>query len=316
MSDDTRLDGAHSLLAADRYRRARGFWRLLAFLAFGALILALIGRFAFGGGPSPDRIARIVLDGTITTNPTRVRVIDDLIEDDAVKAVIVAINSPGGTSAGGEEIFEALMRLRAEKPVVAVVHELAASGGYMAAIGTDRIYTRRLSIVGSIGVFYQHVNAGGLLDSIGVDLERVASGPLKGRPEFDEPITPEVRASLEDLVNSSYAWFVDIVAERRGINRAQALRLADGRVFSGADALEAGLVDAVGGETEAIAWLETEREIAEDLPVITAYPKSEPGMGWLSRWLVHSAVEALGVREGGALPLDGLVSLWQVDLNG
>ncbi len=316
MSDDSRFDGAHSLLAADRYRRARGFWRLLAFLALAALVLALIGRFAFGGGPSPDRIARIVIDGTIATNPGRLRVIDELIEDDAVKAVIVAINSPGGTSAGGEEIFEALSRLRAEKPVVAVVNELAASGGYMAAIGTERIFTRRLSIVGSIGVFYQHVNAGGLLDSIGVDLERVASGPLKGQPEFDGPITPEVRASLEELVNSSYAWFVDIVAERRGIDRARTLRLADGRVFSGSDALEAGLVDEVGGESEAVAWLETEREIAEDLPVVTAYPRSEPGVGWLTRWLVHSAVEAFGASEGGALPLDGLVSLWQVDFNG
>jgi protease-4 len=313
MSDDTRLDGAHSLLAADRYRRARGFWRLIAFFALAALILALVGRFALGGGPSPDRIARIVIDGTITTDPARVQVIEDLIEDDAVKAVIVAINSPGGTSAGGEEIYEALARLRAEKPVVAVLNELAASGGYMAAIGTDRIFTRRLSIVGSIGVFFQHVDASALLDTIGLDFDRVASGPLKGEPDFDGPIDPEVRTSLEALVNSSYDWFVDIVAERRGLTRAQTLVLADGRVFSGTDALDAGLVDAVGGEAEAITWLESEREITTELPVLTAYPQADPGIGWLSRWLVHTAADALGASQGGALPLDGLVSLWQVE---
>lgn len=316
MSEDSRFDGAHALLAADKYRRSRGLWRLVAFLAFGALILALVGRFAFGGGPSPDRIARIVIDGTITTDPARVRAINDLAEDDAVKAVIVALNSPGGTSAGGEEIYEVLSSLRTQKPVVAVVNEMAASGGYMAAIGTERIFVRRMSIVGSIGVYYQHVNLGGLLDNIGIDLDLVASGPLKGQPELDEPMPDHVREAMEDLVLSSYDWFVDIVAERRGLDRATTLRLADGRVFSGSDALGSGLVDAVGGQQEAVAWLEAEREIASDLPVVTAYPRDDDGLGWFGRWVGAAGAHALGIDPGRALPLDGLVSLWQVGHDG
>ena len=134
--------------------------------------------------------------------------------------MIVAINSPGGTTAGGEELYEALGQLRAAKPTVAVIGELGASAAYMTAIATDRIFARRLSIVGSIGVLYQHVNAGKLLETIGVDLDKVASGPLKAEPDFDEPMEGAPRASIAALVDDSFQWFVDIVAERRGLARA------------------------------------------------------------------------------------------------
>ena len=147
--------------------------------------------------------------------------------------MIVAINSPGGTTAGGEELYEALGQLRAAKPTVAVIKELGASAAYMTAIATDRIFARRLSIVGSIGVLYQHVNAGKLLETIGVDLDKVASGPLKAEPDFDEPMEGAPRASIAALVDDSFQWFVDIVAERRGLDRAAALALADGRIVTG-----------------------------------------------------------------------------------
>src|SRR3546814_10020313 len=119
------------------------------------------------------------------------------------------MKSPGGTTAGGEELYEARGALRASKPVVSVIHELGASAAYMTAIATDRIFARRLSIVGSIGVLYQHVNAGKLLDTIGIDFDKVATGPLKAEPDFDEPMTPQVRASLQALVGDSFDWFVE-----------------------------------------------------------------------------------------------------------
>jgi protease-4 len=286
-------------------------WRVLFFLALAIAVIAIAGRFAMENGAVGDRIARININGTITTDPARMAVFKDLTEDPQVKAVIVSINSPGGTTAGGEELYEALTALRAEKPVVAVISELGASAAYMTAIASDRIFARRLSIVGSIGVLYQHVDAGKLLQTIGVDFDKVQTGPLKAEPDFDEPMTGEVRASLQALVDDSYQWFVDVVAERRGIARPLVLTLADGRIVTGRQGLESKLIDAIGGEPEAIAWLESDKSIAADLPVLNYYPP--PDNNWFnpSRWLGDAARSSLGLGSSGPIALDGLVSLWQ-----
>lgn len=307
---ETTGDPAHLIPATSRLRKSRATWRVLFFLALAIAVLAVAGRFAtLEGGPG-NRIARITIDGTILTNRERLEVLTDLADDYAVKAVIVAINSPGGTTAGGEELYEALAALRATKPVVSVVSELGASAAYMTAIGTDRIYARRLSIVGSIGVLYQHVNAGKLLETIGVDLDKVQTGPLKAEPDLDEPLAGPARDSLQALVNDSFEWFVDIVAERRGIARPETLALADGRIVTGRQALDLRLIDAIGGEAEAIGWLEADRDVEADLPVVDYFPLPEPGWAGVTRWLGQSAAEVVRSSVDGAMSLDGLVSLW------
>jgi protease IV len=311
-TDSTGGDAAHLLPATSQLRRSRRLWRILFFMALAVAALALAVRFVGDAGVAGSRIARINIHGTIATDPDRVAAIKRLADNPLVEAVIVSINSPGGTTAGGEELYEALEALRAEKPVVAVIHELGASAAYMTAIGAERIFARRLSIVGSIGVLYQHVNVGRLLDNIGVDFDKVATGPLKAEPDFDEPISPQVRESLQALVGDSFEWFVDIVAERRGLTRVQTLSLADGRIITGRQAVEARLIDAIGGEAEAIAWLESERQVSADLPVRDAYPLREEGWMGLPRWLGSAAREALGLQGDGPIALDGLVSLWQV----
>jgi len=275
-------------------------------------VLALAGRFATEYGISGDQIARVVIDGTIASDPTRVKTLDALGKDDTVKAVIVAINSPGGTTAGGEELYESLGKLRAKKPVVSYIKELGASAAYMTAIATDRIFARRLSIVASIGVLFQTYNAGKLMETIGIGADKVASGPLKAEPDITHPMSPEVRASLQALVDDSFSWFVDIVAERRGGAPAQVLPLADGRIVTGNQGIADKLVDEVGGEAEAIAWLEANKQIKADLPVVTWYPNRQPGfMDW-GKWLGGQARSALGLPSEGPVMLDGLVSLWQV----
>lgn len=300
----------HAVIAAERYRRSRGLWRILAFIAVAAVIVLALGRFALPQAPA-QYVARIVIDGTIATDPERLRVMQHLAEDDAVKAVILAINSPGGTSAGGEELYEAVSQLRQARPTVSVIKEVGASAAYMTAIASDHIFARRLSIVGSIGVLFQHVNAGKLLDTIGVDLDKVASGPLKAEPHFDEPMEGAARASIAELVDNSFQWFVDVVAERRGMDRPAALALADGRIMSGRVGVETGLIDAIGGELEALAWLEAERDLPEDIEVVTVYPMPEQGLDWLSLLLGSQIKAALGLPNG-PVTLDGLVSLWQV----
>lgn len=307
------LSSAHEALAADRYRRSRGLWRWLAFLAAAIAIFALVGRFVLPGEAGGERIARVTITGTIGTDAQRVAMLDELAEDNRVKAVIIAINSPGGTTAGGEELYEDLRRLSEAKPTVAVIRELGASAAYMTALGTDQIFARRLSIVGSIGVLFQHVNAGKLFDTIGIDLDKVASGPLKAEPDINEPISPQVRASIEALVGDSFEWFVDIVAERRNMDDARARSLADGRIVTGRVAVETGLIDAIGGEREALAWLESEHAIDADLTVVQAWPLPQGNYGWLADFVSGSARSLLGLGGQGPVVLDGLISLWQVE---
>jgi len=301
----------HERIAAEKFRHSRGVWRALAFIALAIAIIVGVGRFALPYGAKNDYVARLVVDGTIASHPGRLAAIEALAKDDAVKAVIIAINSPGGTTAGGEELYEALGHLRAAKPTVAVIKELGASAAYMTAIGTDRIFARRLSIVGSIGVLYQHVNAGKLLDTIGVDLDKVASGPLKAEPDINDPLDGAPRASIAALVDDSFQWFVDIVAERRGLTRPQTLALADGRILTGRVALSDGLIDEIGGELEAKAWLESEHDVAADLDTYTVWPLPKQGFDLLGTLLGGQARAVLGLPDG-PITLDGLVSLWQV----
>ncbi|WP_193337478.1 signal peptide peptidase SppA [Devosia beringensis] len=310
MTDQSPQD-PHALIAAERFRTSRGRWRVLAFVALAVAVVVGVGRFALPDGATGAHVARLVVDGAIATDPGRLAAIAALVEDESVAAVIVAINSPGGTTAGGEELYEALGQLRAAKPVVAVIGELGASAAYMTAIASDRIFARRLSIVGSIGVLYQHINAGKLLDTIGVDLDKVASGPLKAEPDFDEPMTGAPRASIAALVDDSYQWFVDIVAERRGLSRGQTLALADGRIVTGRVGVDSGLIDAIGGELEALDWLKTEHGLADTIEVRTAWPQPQQGFDLLGTLLGGQARAMLGLPES-PIPLDGLVSLWQV----
>jgi len=308
---DYSADPAHLIPANAKLRRSRRLWRVLFFVAAIVAVMALVARFALPENGPGERIARITIGGVIATDPGRLKILQDLAKDDAVKAVIVAINSPGGTTAGGEELYEALSALRAKKPVVAVISELGASAAYMTAIATDRIFARRLSIVGSIGVLFQHVDAGKLLNTIGIDFDKVATGPLKAEPDLDEPMVGEVRASLQGLVDDSFQWFVDIVAERRGIPRPQTLELSDGRILTGRQALSDKLIDAIGGESDALAWLTTDKSLKADLPVVDYFPL--PDNAWFSpgKWVGQAARSTLGLQAEGPIALDGLVSLWQ-----
>jgi protease-4 len=125
-------------------------------------------------------------------------------------------------------------------------------------------------------------------------------------------MTPQVRASLQSMINDSFQWFVDIVAERRGIPRPQTLALADGRIVTGRQGIESKLIDAIGGEPEAVAWLESDKQVAADLPTLTYYPLPKQGWFDIGQLLGQSARSALGLGEAGPITLDGLVSLWQV----
>jgi len=310
------------LIERQRLRRKLTFWRVATLAAAAVAIVAAI--YLAGGqefrGISADHIAKIKIEGTITEDDKLLERLEDIRKAGSVKGVIVSIDSPGGTTAGGEALYEELRKLAAEKPVVAQVGTLAASAGYMIATATDHIVARQSSIVGSIGVLVQFPNVSGLMDKIGVTLDEVKSAPLKAEPSPFNPTTEPERAMLRAMIMDSYDWFVGLVAERRAMSRAEVLTLADGSVFTGRQALQKRLIDAVGGEDKAIDWLGT-KGVDTGLDVIEWKPKNANGSLFFSQSALDRIAVALGypagsgeiIRELGAerLFLDGLLSVWQ-----
>ena len=233
------------------------------------------------------------------------------------------INSPGGTTAGSEQLYDALVRLKAKKPLVVVVEGLAASGGYITAIASDHIVAQQSSLVGSIGVLFQYPNFTELLKTVGVKVEEVKSSPLKAAPNGYEPTSPEARAALDALVDDSYAWFRGLVKERRGMDDALLEKVADGRLFTGRQAVDLKLIDQLGDEKTAVAWLVAQKGVKKDLPVRDF--KLSPRFGDLTflRTAASITLDALGlsaiarqVEQAGVaqavdrLSLDGMLALW------
>ena len=163
----------------------------------------------------------LAIEGLITGDRETLKLIQKIEDSKGAEAVLITIDSPGGTTSGAERLYDALRHLSAKKPTVAVVGSVAASGGYIAAIGADRIVALGNALVGSIGVLVQYPNFVKLLDTVGVKMEDVKSSPLKASPNGFEPTSPEARAALAALVSDSFTWFKSLVKERRGMTDEQ-----------------------------------------------------------------------------------------------
>jgi protease IV len=309
-----------------RLRRKLTFWRVAAAVIAIAAIVG-IGMMVTPAGrgtlTSSGSIARVTIEGLIRSDQERVEALERLA-DSNVAAVIVHINSPGGTTAGSEQLYDSLVRLKAKKPLVVVVEGLAASGGYITAIAADHIIAQQTSLVGSIGVLFQFPNFTDLLKTVGVQVEEVKSSPLKAAPNGYEPTSPEARAALDSLVKDSYAWFRGLVKERRGMDDDQLGKVADGRVFTGHQAVDLKLIDELGDERTAVKWLVAQKSVKPDLPVRDY--KLQPRFGDLTflRTAASITLEALGfsnvahqLEQVGAIQavdrfgLDGMLALWQ-----
>lgn len=316
---------AEEIIERRRLRRKLVFWRCAGVLgilvAVGVGVLFAIGPDGLSGRSRPH-VARITISGFITENREQLQLINHLATDDAVRAVIVSIDSGGGATVGGEALYAALRALSDRKPTVASIKTVGASAAYMAAIATDHVVAYRSSITGSIGVLFQSPEVSGAMQKLGIALVEVKSSPLKAAPSPFSAPSQDALDVVKGMIDSSYQWFVDIVAERRKLDRATALKLADGRVYSGDQAKAVGLVDAIGGENEAGDWLVKDRHIDAELPILDWRTSDVSGGFSLSKAASALLLRQLGLApdmmDGSDLPpwmprldLDGLLSVWQ-----
>jgi protease IV len=310
-----------AVLDRRRLRRRLSLWRTLAvvagLLAVGFLLFSSADRTGLLG---TRQIARVSIEGVITEDRDFLRLLKKVGDSKQVAGVIVSVNSPGGTTAGGEALFEALREVAKTKPVVAQFGTVATSAAYIAGLATDRIVARGNTITGSVGVIFQWPDVSQLLEKLGVKMNEIKSGPLKANPSPFQPLDDAGRAAAQEMVADSQRWFVDLVRTRRGIDTKSVAGLEQGRVFSGRDALAHKLIDQIGGEAEAVKYLEDERNVPKGLKVVDW--KVSRDSSWslvrlatlaLARLTGVAALEQVALLSDDRLAgmrLDGLLSIW------
>ena len=312
-----------TVLDRRRLRRSVSFWRGAGIagvaLALGAMTLSGNKLASLSG---QKQIARISIEGTITEDRDQLKMLKDIAEADHVSGVLLYVNSPGGTTTGGEALFEGLREIAKKKPLVAQFGTVAASAGYIVGLATDHIVSRGNTITGSIGVIVQWPEFVDLLDKVGVKMNEIKSGPLKASPSPFEKLDEGGRKVAAGMVNDGFKWFLSLVESRRGVKPSEIPGLMDGRIFSGREALDVKLVDEIGGEDAAIAWLKDVKKVDKDAKVIDWKPESSSGT-WGLRSMAARATSALFGAEAGQLAgalfrdrsistlgLDGLLAVW------
>lgn len=311
-----------TLLDRRRLRRKVTIWRALAVLvALLAIGLAITAGDQRTGMFAQDQIARISITGTIMEDREQLKMLQKIEEADNVQALIVYVNSPGGTTTGGEALYDGLRRIAEKKPVVAQFGTVAASAGYIVGLATDHIVSRGNTLTGSVGVIVQWPEVTDLLDKIGVKMQTVKSGTLKAEPNPFSKASPAALEVTSEMIEDGFQWFHGLVESRRGIKIDDIPGLRDGRVFSGRQAKNYKLVDAIGGEREVREWLEKERGVKADLKIIDWRPGQNSSWGFnamaseFARNMARGAVSGLGESLSSStgmstLSLDGLLAVW------
>jgi protease IV len=310
-----------AVLDRRRMRRRLSLWRTLAVIAGLLAIGLLLFSSADKAGLLDSRqIARVTIDGMITEDRDLLRMLKKIGESKQVSGVIVAVNSPGGTTAGGEALFEALRDVAKSKPVVAQFGTVATSAAYIAGLATDQIVARGNTITGSVGVIFQWPEFAGLLEKLGIKVNEIKSGPLKANPSPFLPLDDAGRSAAEEMVAESQRWFLNLVRTRRGIETKSVPGLEQGRVFSGRDALNHKLIDQIGGEAEVVKYLEDQRSVPKGLKIVdwkvsrdTSWSFVRLGTLALARLTGIPALEEIARMSNdrlAGLQLDGLLSIW------
>jgi len=299
-------------------RRRLSLWRISSFILLLVLIIILFFKDKNFQNTYSEHIASIEIKGLITGNKETIKLLREMRESDNVSAVILYINSPGGTTVGSEILYDELRKLAQKKPLVAVMKTMATSGGYIAALSADYIVARGNTITGSIGVLLQWVRIDEGLKKLGIEVNTIKSGELKAEPDFIGPTSVKTRQVTQRLIDDSYNWFINLVSERREMNIVKVRNLSDGRVYSGRQALNNGLIDILGGEEEAINWLVNVKGLNKDTNVVEWDAHLDKDIKIIPKFLskvfgiIGIELNNYGIFQNRITEerLDGLLSLW------
>jgi protease-4 len=308
-----------TVLDRRRLRRRLTVWRSLA---IAAAVLAL---FAIGlsgdqwSSLGSKQIARVSISGTITEDRDQLELLKKIADSDNAAALLVFVNSPGGTTTGGEALFAALREVAKKKPVVAQFGTVAASAGYIVGLAADHIVTRANTITGSVGVLIQWPEVSEALGKLGVKFNEIKSGDLKAVPSPFEPLNADGQKVTQAMIDEGFRWFLGLVEQRRGVKADAIPGLNRGRVFTGREAVQLKLADAIGGEEEAVEWLRTERKIDKSLKVVDWKVQAAGSLGLFSSigeaaasFFNNTTLGQMLARDPSlsGLGLDGFISVW------
>lgn len=303
-----------------RLRRKLFFWRLLSILFLLGIVGALASRTSLTQfGKYTPHIARISFEGIITDNRAQVELLKELARSPSVKGVVIHINSPGGTTVGGEVLYTSLRAIAEKKPVAAHIGTVGASAGYMLALAADQIFAHYNTVTGSIGVLFQYAHFEKMLDTLGISVDAVRSGALKATPSLESPPSEETKAMLKTLVDDTFSWFLDLVRTRRKLSRSVIEKLSLGGIYTGHQAHQMGLIDALGDETQAVFWIESQLKSPQKLPVLDWQPPRNSGRSSFfgvegaKNFFLHVFFLIFGEKKGqeSGILVDGLLSIWQ-----
>jgi protease-4 len=283
-------------------------WRMIALVLGLISLLVLVGKSNdFGSQFEGDHIARLTIDDVIDDDTKRHDLLMEIAEDDQVKALILRMDSPGGGTVGSEQIYLDLREIAKKKPVICTMRSYATSGGYLAAIGADYILAREGTLTGSIGVIMQTAEVTSLAEKLGIKPITVKSGNLKATPNPFESFGEKDRAVIQGIINEFYDYFLDLVKTRRKMTDEQIATIADGRVVSARTALKLKMIDAIGGDKEALEWLKAEHQVDPSLEIFDKKVKED-------KPTLESLLEGYATKifkNNMLVKLDGLVSIWQ-----
>jgi protease-4 len=298
---------ADTLLDRIRLKQQLRRWQIVAILALVAALLVFFEKATHFSPIKSDYIARITVDDEISDDRNLTKLIETTEDDPHARAVLVWLDTPGGSAVGGQQFYLDLIKLSKVKPVVAVMRTMATSAGYLAALGADHIVAREGTITGSIGVLMESFEVTDLAEKIGVKPILLKSGPYKASPNPLEKYTPDQDRVLQTVIKDFFNWFVDIVAARRHLPREKVVELADGRIYTGRQALQANLIDQLGGDEEAVEWLEKTKKIPADLDIKDVKIEKDT----LSIYDVISQIANGKISARALQKLDGLMAIWQ-----
>ena len=249
-------------------------------------------------------IAKVTIDNIITQDSFRYEKLEELSQNKNTKAVIVFINSPGGTVVGGETLYKSIKNIAQQKPVISVMGEVATSAAYMASLGSNYIFAQEGTITGSVGVLVLSSEFTELAKKIGISTEVIKSGDLKASPSPLEKMTPKAREQMEKIVQEISKNFINLVKKERKLNNNKTQLISDGRIFTGQSALQIGLIDSIGNIKEAKEYLKIERNI-DMLPILNMEIIKKEKM--IEKFL---SLFTNKINASKLLNLKGLISKW------